>query len=407
MIARHGLYLLSCLFAFTAGHMFNYTIILSLQETVGSDLLSGLGFGLAFGSSIVFGWFAGAVCDRAAPGKVIHAAHALFLLGLCCLWWADAGAAPGTRVAWTLAAAMCGGLAWSFFGPARLTALGQIVAAEELRPATILFNLQVLLGFGLAPVLIGLLRAHTLSWAPVLGVAGASLVASSLLIISTRTYPGCRSDAQPMARDIAQGFAALRASPLLAQLMLAAAIGYSMTGPMQILLPKLARQTLALSESLRGLYLGLLAISLIAGGLLALVLARRLHNGRLIFGGIVGGASLFALLSVVPSAGASAFILALVGVFGGLVMSLIVANLQVNAQPQTRGRVLAMYSMSSQVMPALSGVAAGALIRNGGVTEAIVICGIGLAVVAAVGAGLMPALRRYSGVSVAGAPSPS
>lgn len=81
MIARHGLFFLSCLVAFTAGHMFNYTIILSLQESVGSDLLSGLGFGLAFGSSIVFGWFAGALCDRIAPGKVIHAAHGLFLLG--------------------------------------------------------------------------------------------------------------------------------------------------------------------------------------------------------------------------------------------------------------------------------------------------------------------------------------
>jgi hypothetical protein len=55
MIRRHGLFLLSCLLAFTAGHMFNYTVILYLQEAVGSDLLSGLGFGLAFGSSIVFG----------------------------------------------------------------------------------------------------------------------------------------------------------------------------------------------------------------------------------------------------------------------------------------------------------------------------------------------------------------
>lgn len=397
MIVRHGFFFLSCLVAFTAGHMFNYAIILWLQESVGSDLLSGVGFALAFGSSIVFGWFAGVLCDRVAPGKIIHAAHGLFLVGLCFLWWAEAGAAPGTRVAWTLAAALFGGLAWSFFGPARLTALGQIVPSDELRPATILFNLQVLLGFGLAPVLIGLIRARSTSWAPVLAVSAAGFAAGSLLIASMATHAG-GSDPQPLRKEIAQGFAALRDSPLLAQLMLAAVIGYSMTGPMQILLPRLARQGLALTESTRGLYLGLLAVSLIAGGLLALALARRVHNGRLIFSGIVAGGGLFALLAVVSSAGASAFVLALVGVFGGLVMSLIVANLQMNAHPQTRGRILAMYSMSSQVMPALSAIAAGALLRASGLTAAILACGMGLAVIAAIGASLMPVLRRHRGV---------
>jgi MFS family permease len=401
MIARHGLFFLSCLVAYTAGHMFNYTIILSLQESVGSDLLSGLGFGLAFGSSIVFGWFAGALCDRIAPGKVIHAAHGLFLLGLFCLWWADASAAIPARVAWTLAAALCGGLAWSFFGPARLTALAQVVSADELRPATILFNLQVLLGFGLAPVLIGFIRARSPTWAPVLGVSAAGFIAASALIASMVTYVGSQSNGQSLKQDIAEGFAALRDNPLLAQLMLAAAIGYSMTGPMQILLPKLARQNLALTETVRGLYLGLLAASLIVGGVLALALVRRVHNGLLIFGGIVVGSILFAALAVISSAVASALVLALVGVCGGLVMSLIVANLQINAQPRTRGRILAMYSMSSQVMPALSGIAAGALVRGNGLTEAILISGMGLAMIAMVGASLMSALRHHAGVSLA------
>lgn len=306
-------------------------------------------------------------------------------------------AAIPARVAWTLAAALCGGLAWSFFGPARLTALAQIVSADELRPATILFNLQVLLGFGLAPVLIGFIRAHSSTWAPVLAVAAAGFIAATALIASISTQVGSQSNAQSLRKDIAEGFAALRNSPLLAQLMLAAAIGYSMTGPMQILLPKLARQNLALTEALRGLYLGLLAASLIVGGVLALALARRVHNGLLIFAGIIVGSILFAALAVISSAVASALVLALVGICGGLVMSLIVANLQMNAQPRTRGRVLAMYSTGSQVMPALSGIAAGALARGNGLTEAILTCGVGLAMIAVIGASLMPALRHHAG----------
>jgi hypothetical protein len=60
-------YYLSSLLAFTGGHMINYTVIMYLQDKLGSDLLSGIGFGLSFGSSIVFGWFAGVLCDRVSP----------------------------------------------------------------------------------------------------------------------------------------------------------------------------------------------------------------------------------------------------------------------------------------------------------------------------------------------------
>jgi len=90
---------LSCLLAFTGGHMVNYTVILYLQEKVGSDWLSGVGFGLSFGSSLVFGWFAGVLCDRMAPARVIHGAQTLFLLCLAGLWWTDAGTTGQSRVA--------------------------------------------------------------------------------------------------------------------------------------------------------------------------------------------------------------------------------------------------------------------------------------------------------------------
>ena len=73
-------YYLSSLLAFTGGHMINYTVIMYLQDKLGSDLLSGIGFGLSFGSSIVFGWFAGVLCDRVSPLRVDR-------LG----WWAMAG----------------------------------------------------------------------------------------------------------------------------------------------------------------------------------------------------------------------------------------------------------------------------------------------------------------------------
>lgn len=393
---RHVPFLLSCLLAFTAGHMFNYTVILYLQEVVGSDLLSGLGFGLAFGSSIVFGWFGGVLCDRLAPGRVIHGAQLLFLLGLACLGWAELGSGEAARVAWVLAGAFCGGLAWSFVGPARLTALGQLAQPAELRPLTIVFNLQVLLGFGLAPLLIGLIRSQA-GWPVVIAVAAAGFALSSLLLLGLRTHANPQSSSQSVWQDIAEGFRAVGGAPLLRQLMLAAVIGYAMTGPLQILLPRLARQVLGLSEAQRGAYLGLMALSLIVGGVSALALARRVHHGRTILGGVLAGSLLFALLATVQQAWLSAVLLAGVGLLGGLVISLVVAGIQLQAPVALRGRVMSMYAITSQVLPALSGVAAGALLRQVGVVSAVAWAGLLLAAVAVLAAVAMPALRRHAG----------
>ena len=244
---------LSCLLAFTGGHMVNYTVILYLQEKVGSDLLSGIGFGLSFGSSIIFGWFAGVLCDRISPARVIHAAQGLFLLSLAGLWWTDAGSTDETRVALTLFSAFLGGLAWSFVGPARLATLVQIAPSDKLKPATIIFNLQVLLGFGLAPLVIGLVRSRY-GWPAVFATGMGLFVASSLLLLGTQTR-GSNRPSLGVQKEIMEGFAAVRANPLLTQLILAAIMAYAMTGPMQILLPKLAREVLGLSELQRGGYL--------------------------------------------------------------------------------------------------------------------------------------------------------
>jgi hypothetical protein len=385
---------LSSLLAFTGGHMVNYTVILYLQEKVGSDLLSGIGFGLSFGTSIIFGWFAGVLCDRISPTRVIHAAQALFILCLAGLWWTDAGANDATRVGWTLFSAFLGGLAWSFVGPARLATLGQIAPPDKLKPATIIFNLQVLLGFGLAPVVIGLVRSRY-GWPAVFATGMGFFVAASLMLLGTRTH-GSDRPGQGVFTEIGEGFSAVKANPLLLQLILAAIMAYAMTGPMQILLPKLAREVIGLSELQRGGYLGLMAFTLILGGVSALLLGRFLHHGTAIFVGTMTASLLFASLSLWTSAAVSATALGAMGLLGGMVISFIIAGIQGQAPEALRGRIMSIYSIISQVVPAASGVAAGALVRSTGVTQAILYAGVGLASLALLGAALMPKLRRVA-----------
>jgi MFS family permease len=271
-----------------------------------------------------------------------------------------------------------------------------MAAASELRPLTIIFNLQVLLGFGLAPLLIGLIRS-AFGWPVVLAAAALAFVLSSALLMRLRTHANPVPAVQSVWGDIAEGFRTVGNAPLLRQLMLAAVIGYAMTGPMQILLPRLARLQLGLSEAQRGAYLGLLALSLIAGGMLALALARRLHHGRTILGGVLLGSLVFALLAVIHSPVISALVLACVGMLGGMVISLVVAGIQMQAPAALRGRVMAMYAITSQVLPALSGVVAGVLVKQLGVVAAVAVAGLALAGIAAFALIAMSALRRYPG----------
>jgi MFS family permease len=330
------------------------------------------------------------------PHRVIHAAQALFLAGLACLWWAQGGADEQTRVTWVLIGAFLGGVAWSFFGPARQTTLAQMARPEELRPATIIFNLQVLVGFGLAPLLVGVVRSRA-GWGAVIAVAAAGFVLASLLIANLRTQANATPSGNSVWADIGEGFRVVGADPLLKQLMLAAVLAFAMTGPLQILLPKLAREVLGLSELQRGAYLGLMALSLIVGGISALVLARRVHHGLVVFAGIIATYLVFASLGQITSVALSATTLGCVGIAGGMVISLVVSGIQAHAPVAMRGRVMSMYSITSQVVPALSGVAAGALVNAVGVTSAIQLSGLTLAGIVVLAAWRMPQLRTYSG----------
>jgi MFS family permease len=397
ILRRHGAFYASCLAAFTAGHIVNYAVILYAQEAIGSDLLAGIGFGLCFGPPLVLGWVAGAWCDRYPPTRLIHGAQALFVVAALLLWAADrAGADESSmRVALLVAAALLAGAGWSFVAPARMATLGQIARADELKPATVAFNLFVMLGFGLGPLVLALARSAA-GWSGVFATAALLFIAASFALLAVRTRASGRAHA-PLSAEIGEGIAAVAARPLLAQLMLAAMAGYLAMGPMTVLLPKLAATQLRLSELQRGAFLGALALALIGGGLLALALQRRLHHGRTILVATALAGAGLAALGAVRDARAAVALLGAVGVAGGLALSLIVANIQAAAPDALRGRIVAMYTIVSQIVPAASGVAAGALLQGWGVGIALHACGAALVIAMAAAALRMTVLRRHAG----------
>ena len=128
-----------------------------------------------------------------------------------------------------------------------------------------------------------------------------------------------------------------------------------------------------------------------------MLIARRIPHGKAVFAACTLAAALFAAMSAIRTPAIAFALLACVGILGGAAISLIVTGLQENVDDAVRGRVLSMYTIISQVIPAVSGLAAGALTHALNAQRAVLICGAMLAIAVAFNGACMRTLRSYRG----------
>lgn len=96
------------------------------------------------------------------------------------------------------------------------------------------------------------------------------------------------------------------AKPILLQPLLTSVLAYTLMGPMQVLLPRLAGSELMLTDLERGAYLGTVALALIIGGILCMALKSRLPDGWVILLGCLAAGAGIASLSQIGHPWASA-----------------------------------------------------------------------------------------------------
>jgi len=379
----------ACLAGFLAGHLTNYTVILYAQDVWGRDALAGAGFALCFGVPLLLGWPAGAWCDQYSPQRIAQIAHGAFLVAL--LWLVAASRSETWGVTFYLLGATCAGIGWALLAPARMALLGRL-AGERQAKLAVLFNALVMLGFGLAPLLLALARTQG-GW-PAVQACGLLLFLLASGLMLGLNVPALGGEGHVLKR-ISQGFAYALGAPLLAQALLTAVLIYLAMGPIQVMLPRFAQQTLMLSELDRGLFLGALALALLLGGALALPLARRFGQGRsLLVAAVLSGVAL-SLLGLQESLLGALLCLGANGMGAGLAVSLIVALLQHESEPALRGRLLSVYTVTSQVVPAAGGLGAGLLLERLPASQGLLLCGLSLTVLFALAAWRLRHLRAY------------
>lgn len=352
---------LSCFLAFVAGHMVNYTAILYSLAEFDSSFLAGLAYGFCFGPPIIFGWVAGAYIDRYSAKRVLLIAQNFFILGALGMWCVITFDFVASIWLFLLASFFVG-VGWAFVAPSRLASMGQYVGVDKIAQATIVFNLLVMLGFGLAPIIIT--QVQTIAgWSGVVEISMGMFVVSSLLLVNAPNVHR-RLSHEKLKQEWLDCFEQMKQIPIIAQLLFAAIIGYLMMGPMQVVLPQVAENQLGLNVQEKGQYLGLIALSLILGGLFAMKFKHLLPIGRSIVVMLMLCGVSIAMIGFISTIWLSCLMLIIGTTLAGVIVSFIVAGLQQFTPVAIRGRVMSIYTIISQVVSAMSGVLAGALAQG-------------------------------------------
>jgi MFS family permease len=269
---------------------------------------------------------------------------------------------PSASVIIFLTSSFLIGVGWAFVAPARLAALGQYVSESKLAQSTITFNLLVMVGFGLAPILLTQIQ-WVFEWQGVAITSIAMFVFSSLLLINAPNNHK-RLSHENLKQEWKECFESLQSIAVIPQLLFAAIIGYLMMGPMQVILPQIAEQQLGLNPIEKGQYLGLMAFSLILGGMAAMKLKNHLPIGRSILIMLLFCGSSLGLIGLINQIWLSCLVLIIGTTLAGMIVSFIVAGLQHFTPIGIRGRVMSIYTIISQVVSAMAGVLAGALAQG-------------------------------------------
>jgi len=372
------LFLFSCLLAFLGGHMVTSSILFLSLEWFNSHSIAGIGYGLCFGPPIILGWFAGVYCDRYSPRKVLLVAQNSFFIALLLLWLAfeiplDETNEMNMRIILLLSAALFSGIGWSFVAPARFATLPfyvyhskesySLTDKKKLTTATILLNLILMMGFGLAPMLLKQIQVAN-GWQAVLITAFTMFALSSLLLLLLRfkfSSKASKHTKNKTFREVKASLFVVKQSSYLTQLLLLASIAYLLMGPMQVILPSIAKDNLGLSDIAQGNYLSLIAFSLITGGLMAMLLKRAGKIGWQLLMAIFFSGFGIGILAIIDNLMLSVCLLIFSACCGGIGISFIVAGLQHYSSDEHRGRIMSFYTIISQAIPAASGVGAGLL----------------------------------------------
>ncbi|MDR7159957.1 MFS transporter [Arthrobacter sp. BE255] len=343
---------------------------LVLQLT-GSPAAVGVAVALQFLPMLIVGPLSGLLVDIFPKRSVMMVCQSVIvLLAVGLAAWDATG---GITVWIVYASCMALGITSAIDGPARQVFVNEVVGDAGLRPAIGLNNAIGQLGAMAGPALGGVVIAHAGSAAAFasnafLGLLVLGMIAGIRPALLHANAPAVRGRGQLLA-----GFRYVRDRPsLLLVIALAGLLGaFGMNGP--VVLAAFAERVWHNGVAGFGMFNTVSAVGALAGALLA---ARLRTLGRK---GIVAAAGLFGLAQLVaalmPNLPSFTVMLVVVGLMTLLFLTSAATAVQLEAGPDVRGRVMALYLPLLLGGHALGGLLAGWLTEQFGVRTGLVVTG--------------------------------
>ncbi|WP_426227700.1 MFS transporter [Pseudarthrobacter sp. DSP2-3-2b1] len=343
---------------------------LVLQLT-GSPAAVGIAVALQFLPMLIIGPLSGLLVDMFPKRRIMMVCQSVIVLLAAGL---AASAATGNITVWMVyGSCIALGVTSAIDGPTRTVFVNEVVGDAGLRPAIGLNNAIGQLGAMAGPALGGLEIAVAGSAA---AFASNALLGLLVLGMIAAIRPGELYPGTPAVRGRGQllaGFRYVRERPtLLLTIALAGLLGaFGMNGP--VVLAAFAERVWHNGVEGFGLFNTVSAVGALAGALLA---ARLRTLGRK---GIVAAAALFGLAQLVaalmPTLVLFTVMLAVVGLMTLLFLTSAATEVQLEAGPEVRGRVMALYLPLLLGGHALGGLLAGWLTEEFGVRTGLVVTG--------------------------------
>src|SRR6201996_5169015 len=324
--------------------------------------------------------YAGVLADRFERTRTLLVSA---LLGLVLMAGVALVMATGGPVAVVLnpAAAAVG----TVYLPASGALISETVGADDLAAANGLFgmleNLVVIVG----PAVGGLLLLLGRPVAGILFNLATFAVAAGLISRLRGRRPGtARADGERLAAQVAAGMAALRGHARARTLVAFCALGTAVYGASTVLYVPMSERFGTGADG----YSYLLTAAAI-GGVLGAAVASKLSAGRrlpvIIFGGIGSLALPFAATVLVTSP-VIGFVLQVISGGGMVVVDVLaLTSLQRDLPRQLLSRVIGLLETAVLSAALVASFAVAALIREFGLTTALVLVGLGFPVIAAIG----------------------
>jgi MFS family permease len=320
---------------------------------------------------LVFGPAGGLFADRRDKRRVLLITQTS--AGLIAAVFAAATATHEMRL-WTVyLLAIMLGFVNVFDNPARQAFISEMVPADDLANAVTLNSVAMNMARVFGAALGGVLAA--LGLALCFGLNAVSFGAVLLSLVAMRTadlYPAGRVPKKP--GQIRAGLRYVRSTPgLLVPLVMIAVIG-TLAWEFQVSLPLMATRVFGGGAAAYGIMASTMGVGAVAGGLVSAAKAR--PSGRALCLAAIGWGIAILLAAVAPNMPLELVTMLLVG-YGSITFnSMAKTVLQLNAAPEMRGRVMALWGLAWLGSTPIGGTIVGWVAQEAGARWSLVLGGL-------------------------------